>query len=343
MNHPTSTKPESRRQRPEDQPVSQADLIDMAVETNAETFAIVTPQLDRTGTAILGKFNNTRCRSGLYVHATDTVEAHDLSAEWVKPPACTIAIMLEGELDVRFDDVALHLGPDTNKGEAGPTGHIWSLTETTRLVRNSRKGTRVRKVMITVPWDWIHSVLEDKDLPHDNLAEFARSHRSHLSWRPSAHALALAEQIVNASRAAPALADLSVESRAIEIAREALECLIEAAPEAAPCRAATKMQIKAQAVRAYVRDHLDDNPTLNAMGHELGMSVGAMQSAFKSVYGRTIADYSRELRLERARDAIERDGVSVAQAAYEAGYSNPANFSTAFKRQFGLNPSTVRP
>jgi transcriptional regulator GlxA family with amidase domain len=67
-----------------------------------------------------------------------------------------------------------------------------------------------------------------------------------------------------------------------------------------------------------------------------------MQSAFKSTYDRTIADYSRELRLERARDAIERDGVSVAQAAYEAGYSNPANFSTAFKRQFGLNPSTVR-
>ena len=50
----------------------------------------------------------------------------------------------------------------------------------------------------------------------------------------------------------------------------------------------------------------------------------------------------RELRLQRARKAIERDDVSAAQAAYEAGYSNPANFSTAFKRLFGLSPSDVR-
>jgi AraC-like DNA-binding protein len=67
-----------------------------------------------------------------------------------------------------------------------------------------------------------------------------------------------------------------------------------------------------------------------------------MQGAFKAVYGRTIADYSRELRLQRAREAIERNGASVAQAAYDAGYSNPANFSTAFKRLFGLSPSEAK-
>lgn len=72
------------------------------------------------------------------------------------------------------------------------------------------------------------------------------------------------------------------------------------------------------------------------------MSVGSMQSAFKTVYGRTVADFCRELRLLRARDAMERDGISVAEAAYDAGYSNPANFSTAFKRMFGLSPREAK-
>ena len=43
-----------------------------------------------------------------------------------------------------------------------------------------------------------------------------------------------------------------------------------------------------------------------------------------------------------ARDAMERDGISVAEAAYDAGYSSPANFSTAFKRMFGLSPREAK-
>ncbi|HCS71542.1 MAG TPA: AraC family transcriptional regulator, partial [Rhodospirillaceae bacterium] len=99
---------------------------------------------------------------------------------------------------------------------------------------------------------------------------------------------------------------------------------------------------KAQAVRAYIRARYTENPPLKRMARDLGMSVGTMQTAFKSAYGRTIADFCRELRLEQARIAIEREGKSVAEAAYGAGYSNPANFSTAFKRQFGLSPSEAR-
>lgn len=329
-----------RRVRPLDRPVTSADLSEMAVAIDAETFHISAPVLARKDTAIRGRMNNVRCHSGLFVHATDTVEAHDLLAEWQMAPACTVAVMLEGDLVVKLDGFAVRLGP----GEAGvgATGHIWSLTRTSQMVRLSRKGTRVRKVIITVPWDWIDSILADADLPNRNLARFAASHRGYATWRPSAHAVALAEQIVNPSRAPASLAQMSVESRALEILREALESLIAAesdTPRAAP---ATKTLAKAQAVRTYVRRHLAENPTLKIMARDLGMSIGAMQGAFKAAYGRTIADYSRELRLERAREAIERDGISVARAAYDAGYSNPANFSTAFKRLFGLSPSEVR-
>jgi AraC-like DNA-binding protein len=55
-----------------------------------------------------------------------------------------------------------------------------------------------------------------------------------------------------------------------------------------------------------------------------------------------VFDYVRVRKLEQAREVLERDGVSVAQAAYIAGYASPANFATAFKRQFGTSPKNVR-
>jgi AraC-like DNA-binding protein len=50
----------------------------------------------------------------------------------------------------------------------------------------------------------------------------------------------------------------------------------------------------------------------------------------------------RETRLQAARDAMDKDGLTIGQAAFLAGYSSPANFSTAFKRVFGISPSEAR-
>ena len=40
--------------------------------------------------------------------------------------------------------------------------------------------------------------------------------------------------------------------------------------------------------------------------------------------------------------ALERDGASVAEAAYIAGYASAANFATAFRRFFGTSPKNFR-
>jgi len=56
----------------------------------------------------------------------------------------------------------------------------------------------------------------------------------------------------------------------------------------------------------------------------------------------TIFEYQRARRLLQARQALEREGISVNEAAWRAGYNSPANFATAFKRQFGISPRQVR-
>jgi AraC-like DNA-binding protein len=70
--------------------------------------------------------------------------------------------------------------------------------------------------------------------------------------------------------------------------------------------------------------------------------VNTLQRHFRAMWGTTVAQYLREGRLSRARLALERDGISVAQAACIAGYGSAANFATAFRRRFGVPPGQVR-
>ena len=188
---------DTRGLRVADRRVTRAILIEMARETSARTFRITAPALAYRDTAILGRLSNFRCHSGLHVHATDTLEAHDLDAGWDMEPSVRIG------------------------NEDRPSGHAWSLTEDTRLTRKSRKGTRIRKVVITIPRDWMDELALDAALPNRNLADFANTHRANITWSPSPHAVSLAEQILNPTLAPSAFQNMSTDSRALEIVREA--------------------------------------------------------------------------------------------------------------------------
>lgn len=56
----------------------------------------------------------------------------------------------------------------------------------------------------------------------------------------------------------------------------------------------------------------------------------------------TVFAYIRGERLAKACAALERTGVTIAEAAYAAGYADPANFTVAFKRLYGVSPKHRR-
>ncbi len=319
-------------------PVTGGALVRMANETSTDSFKIAAPEISAKDTAILGQINNVKCPSGITLHATDTIEAHDLCAEWEMPAGVKIVLMLEGAIDVEFDSCRLSLGNSPQ-----PRGHIWSSTKRTGVRRITRQGTHIRKIVLTLSPEWVSTLLGQEELPNDNLSRFVQTHKSYSEWQPSRHVVALAEQLINPQSAPTMLQNMLTDSKVIEIVREALSSIIlpsQTAPQFEPL--ATKVQTKARQVRDYIESNFAQNPSLETMSRELGMSIGAMQAAFKAAYSRTIADFSREVRLQRARQAIEHDGISVGEAAYMAGYSSAANFSTAFRRLFGLSPGDVK-
>lgn len=327
-------RPHDRREVMPHANVTGSMLAQMASHAGRE-FSIAAPSLGAGDVAVHGRLNNYACHSGLRVHATDTVEAHDLKTEVVTGPKVSVAVFLEGFVDLEIDGKRTRLG----RG-AQPSGQIWVMSERSAYRRLSRKGTHVRKVIISVPPEWIGAIFAEATPETPELTAFLTTHGAMRRWTPSKRALALAEQILSPTQESPAIRNMSIESKAIEIVTEALSDLtnVSACSEAISVRALSR----AQKIRAHLLAHIDQQLSLGKLAKDLGISIESMQRAFKAAYGSTIVDFVREYRLHQARKAMDQDGISVSEAAYLAGYTNPANFSTAFKKLFGLTPSQSR-
>lgn len=283
-----------------------------------------------------GRLGFLKGHSGLMVHATDTEQLGDLEMEFRALPGLTISIMLEGRLEIGIgrQNFTLCDRPQTS-------GRLWMLTKPTKLMRRADKGQRIRKVHITVSQDWLNTLFRETGDYSNDFREFTQQHAATAYWQPSKKILGLADQILNPPKQSPMMEKLYLEARAIEIISEACAQFSPMPDDAVPVLSATQ-QTRARKITDYIDDHLMEEIPLQKIAQDLGMSVASLQRVFKAAYDRTVNDMIRERRLTAAREAMEKDGLSIGQAAYLAGYNDPANFSKAFKRQFGISPSLIR-
>jgi AraC-like DNA-binding protein len=78
------------------------------------------------------------------------------------------------------------------------------------------------------------------------------------------------------------------------------------------------------------------------LARRAGSSRRSFNLRFRAAYGMSAIDYLRARRLEVAREALLYQNVTVTEAADLVGYTNPANFATAFRKHFGTVPSLCR-
>jgi len=95
-------------------------------------------------------------------------------------------------------------------------------------------------------------------------------------------------------------------------------------------------------VEAYIRKNLKRPLNIINLAELAGFNATKLKRDFKKVYGTTIYKYITGLRMEEAKKKIVEDNISIAEAAYEVGYSNPQHFTAAFKRTMGYLPSLLR-
>ncbi len=97
-----------------------------------------------------------------------------------------------------------------------------------------------------------------------------------------------------------------------------------------------------QAARRLMLEKLDQTLSLNALAAAVGTNARRLSTAFKNCVGVTVFDFLREERMKEARRLLSDTTLDIGAIALALGYSNTANFSTAFRERFGMPPSQFR-
>lgn len=294
-------------------------------------YRLLAPGLNQHTPLLAGHFDYRQLRPGLSMHATDSQDLRTMSSEMEQDAGLSIVLLLAGGIDASFGPQPLRLD-----GSAGPAAAVLSLAEPERFVRRALRGRRARKVSVGIEAGW----LDASGAAASGVAALMQQHLAHVAWQPSARAVALAEQLVHPPAFEPLLQNLYLESRALDLALEAFASIGQA--PAARCAMRPRDLRRLQDFIDWLDSGEADGLLLDDLARRAATNPTTLQQRFRQARGCSVFEHLRRRRLADARTALERDGLSVAQAAERAGYTRAANFATAFKRQFGLSPKDCR-
>ncbi|OLL32412.1 AraC family transcriptional regulator [Burkholderia sp. SRS-W-2-2016] len=98
-----------------------------------------------------------------------------------------------------------------------------------------------------------------------------------------------------------------------------------------------------EATLAYIDANLEGDLSVDALSRVANFSKFHFHRQFAAYVGVPVARYVQLMRLRRAaRRLAARDACTVLDAAADAGFDSPEAFSRAFRRAFGVAPSTFR-
>ena len=106
-------------------------------------------------------------------------------------------------------------------------------------------------------------------------------------------------------------------------------------------------RIKKRDLRAFERavTHINENisntGTVQQLAKISGINVNKLQDGFQEVYGKTVNNYIRDVRLTRAMNMLLSGEKGVGEVVYELGLSSRSYFSKIFKRRYGVLPKDV--
>ncbi|MGY5355126.1 helix-turn-helix domain-containing protein [Wenyingzhuangia sp. IMCC45467] len=95
-------------------------------------------------------------------------------------------------------------------------------------------------------------------------------------------------------------------------------------------------------VEEHIKKHLKEEMPIVELAILAGLNTSKLKKAFKAVYGTTIFKYITSLRIDKAKDLIQKENYTISQASYEVGYKNPQHFTVAFKKKLGYLPSQLK-
>jgi LacI family transcriptional regulator len=82
--------------------------------------------------------------------------------------------------------------------------------------------------------------------------------------------------------------------------------------------------------------------TVGGLAASVGITLRSLDREFRKHVAMSPGDYIRTVRMQRARDLLEKTGDTLAAIARQTGYGSGQALYFAFKRAFGITPGQYR-
>ncbi|WP_237052449.1 helix-turn-helix transcriptional regulator [Mannheimia granulomatis] len=263
-----------------------------------------------------------RLRSDLMLKYTEVLVTETLEQEYAEFEAgLRLVILLSGRSEIDFNSEVFELDASLK-----PQAAFLSLNRAEMVRKIFRKGQLQKELVIFLYPKWIiESQLNLASYHH--FKQHLKAHQIILTQSM----LKLIHDIVSEQEIQP-FGLLEKEGKLLALLASAFSQLTQA-PQVKKDRV--------QQLTESLENGKFDGWNLKQIAMYFHTNVTTLQNEFQHYHKTSIFAYLRRSKLEQAYKLLLQ-GLSVTQAAEFAGYSNSENFSTAFKRTFGITPSQIK-
>ncbi|WP_295810172.1 AraC family transcriptional regulator [uncultured Nitratireductor sp.] len=333
-----NTKPSSARAGPTSFTEERLSVRDF-LQRDSVTLDSREDNLSMEDTLLSGQFQHLELRQGLFLHMSDAEEEHDFTARSVLREGLSCIFFLDGEIDLKIGD--RRFGFKGNP-KAATEGVAIMNTAPDNFERMSRGRQHVRHLVVSATPEWLNFQGLESMRDTTKAVALFRNHLAHHRWTLTPRVTSLVQQIFTPSPLMPELHRLYLEGRAVELVLETVATAAKSERRTADGGVLTGRDMnRLQRARDIIDTQLLSDLSVERIARAAGISASGLQRLFRISEHCSVFEYVRRRRLEQAFAALQDEKVSVQEAAAIAGYTHSANFATAFKRQFGINPRTL--
>jgi len=113
-------------------------------------------------------------------------------------------------------------------------------------------------------------------------------------------------------------------------------------PARPPSTVATLSVRQMERIHALVHDRLGEPLGVPEMAAAANLSLFHFMRTFKRTRGQTPHQYLTMCRINRARELLRGGQISLAEIAYQTGFSSQSHMTTRFQRALGVTPGMLR-
>ena len=91
-----------------------------------------------------------------------------------------------------------------------------------------------------------------------------------------------------------------------------------------------------------IREHYTEDIQLTTLASKYSVSIARLSTDIKKKIGMTFSDYVTQLRIQRAKELLPDESMSISEIAEIVGYNDYFYFIKVFKKVQGISPSKYR-